>query len=234
MTRVFLTRHSVWVRYWTDVRHVFVTKGIVRGLRFMISRARWDDFIHLNQSCRVLTQLVTESPITKEPKIPITFRLATEDDFPLYIQIHHWPSFSESHAQMLSQGDMTMLAFDGDKLIGQQSASIWRRNKKPYDPDLPALARHYPLNYEEDAYLHGWIVREEYRRHRVAAPLAQHLMKALYEAGVRRIYTTVPDENIPSLWACYSIGQEVIGEMYARQVTSWHWITVHDLNHNAT
>ena len=194
-------------------------------MRFAVQRARWDDFIYFDR-LRVLSQPVRSKPVTRSPKVPLTFRLATEQDIPLYTQLYAWPSILREHANMIRQGALTMLALDEEQLVGQQMASVWTESLTSQQVVGTALARFFPVVPYEDAYLDKLYVSPAYRGKNVASPLGLYLLNALHERGVRRILTVVPAKNIASLWTSWGLGSQVIGEMSILQVANWLYVRV--------
>jgi ribosomal protein S18 acetylase RimI-like enzyme len=225
MRQLFITDKDAFSRYWMDLRHGIRTRGWKRGVRLIVNLARWDDLLYFDR-LRVFSQPVPEEPVTKSPRVPITFRLATEADIPLYEQIHKWPSILREDARMIRRGDLAMLALDGDRLVGQQMAGIWTETRKSAQVIGTALAHAFPIVPHEDAYLDKLWVSPDYRGKNIATPLGLHLLNALHERGVRRIYTVVPVKNIASLWTSWSIGSQVIGEMAVYQIANWLYIRV--------
>jgi len=222
---VFLTDREAFSRYWMDVRHGVRKRGLRRGLRLIVGRAAWDDFIYFDR-LRVFSQPVPDKPVLNPPRVPLTFRLATEQDIPLFEQIYEWPSILREHAKMIRNGNLAILALDGDRLVGLEMASIWTESWSAAQSIDMIVARCFSVVPHEDAYLEALYVAPEYRGKGVATSLGLHLLHALHERGIKRVFTVVSVKNIASLRTSWSIGGQIAGEMTVYQVANWLYVRV--------
>ena len=219
---------------WADIRYKAQKKGFLRACRFAARRMTWPDVFHF-QRLYVLSRPILPDVPDLQPDVPITFRLATQDDLPLLAQIHEYPSEQKDVADKLRRGDLVILAFhdeDGqERLVGHHMASLWRETPIPHEIDLVEISRHFELN-EQDAYTHNFLVIPAYRGLRVAAPMGFALMRVLYERGYRRIFTTIAVNNEPSLRASRRMGSRVVARMDSLQAPGWRHIWTTLLEHD--
>ncbi len=223
MQQMFISDHEAFSRCKMDILHIKHREGLRHGLRSIARRVYWGD-LFCSERLLVYSQPVSANKTINPPKIPLTFRLATEDDLPLYEHIHKWPSILHDRAAMIRRGDVAMMALDGERLVGEQMASIWGDSSKSSHVDGSIISRCFPVTPNRDAFLHTLYVLPEYRRKRVSTPLGLHLLHALHERGVRRVFTIVSAKNIASCWASMSIGSKAIGEIAILQMANWMYV----------
>ncbi len=221
----FSVDNETFARYWLDVRYRMRERGFLRGLRFAVGRAGWDDFFS-STHLLLFAQAVRDEPVTVQPDVPITYRFATEQDIPLFSHLYEWPSTLHDHAVLLRNGARSILALDGERLVGHVAGTILNATLTSVRVIGPAIGQAVPVVPGEDAYLEAAYVHPEYRGKHIATLLTLHLLADLYAQGVRRSFMIARADNTPSIQTLKGMGGQVVGELWIHRLAALALIRV--------
>lgn len=208
-----------------DIRYEMQRRqGTAKTLRRIFRRVRQGAFGRLYMHVIVIP--LEPDPPAPHLEHPITLRPGTSADIPLYPQLYARPSLLAEHTSVFEHGDVAILALDGERLIGEMMTSLWRESVAPHRMELAALARCFPVNAHEEAYVHSAYVTSEYRRQGIAESVGCYMMKTLYDLGFRRVYAAVERTNTPSLHFCRKMGGQGIAYMVVNRFLHWLYISI--------
>lgn len=218
---------NVFGRIFADVRNRARQKGWLSALKFLPSRCLWSDVVHY-EKLKIFKQAIPSMLIQSEVN-GITYRLATPDDIPHYDQIFKHPSNINDHSRMLKSGDLTMLALDGDNLVGLVLGSIWQDGVRPTETDFVIINRAYGVTSEKDALIHRLYVTPDDEGRGIGSQLLAHLQDALAKKGVSTTYSAV-NTDTP---AAINVFTKKYGENIA-EVTSIQFLNLQIINFSDT
>lgn len=200
----------------TDVKQRYQERGLLKAARFAMSRLRWSDVFH-HENLQVLSQSVASNP---QPSMVsgITFRKGTSEDLQHFPELFKWESTRNTHEMMVEKGDIFVVAFDGDRLIGIYLASMWNADVIPHESDFKAIACRFDLVSGADAISHGLFVSPDYRERGIGAQLGIHLSNVLAEYACQRVFSVVDVTNHASVRTHQKIGRDVATEMISTQI----------------
>jgi GNAT superfamily N-acetyltransferase len=222
----------VFGRIFVDVRQRGRDRGWLQALKFLPSRCLWSDVVHYER-LNIFKRPIPSALLDKDVLIDgISYRLATSSDTANYEQLFKHPSNTNDHRRMLEAGDITVLALDGDKLVGIGLGSIWQDGVRPTETDFVILNRALKVDAGKDALIHRILVADDYRQHGIGGHLLKHLIHTLGDMGVQQAYSVVNTDSPEALHVFSNIGGELIGEMVSIQLLNLQHIRVSEPSHS--
>jgi GNAT superfamily N-acetyltransferase len=217
---------NVFGRIFSDVCQRGRDNGWTKALKFLPSRCLWSDVVHYER-LKIFKRPIPSALIDKNAPIDgITYRLATSSDSAQYGQLLKYRSNVNDHCRMLEAGDVTVLALDGNKLVGIVLGSIWQDEVRPTETDFVILNRAFRVTAGKDALIHRLFVADDYRERGIGGHLLNHLVHVLGDMGTQLTYSVVNKDSPEALHIIEQGGAQFIGDMESIQILNFQYIRV--------
>lgn len=208
---------NVLGRIFIDVRHRFRQNGLLNALKYFPRRLISSDVVHYEE-LKVFKRPIPSVLIDMEaPVNGITYGLASPADISNYHQLFKYPSNINDHKRMFEAGDVTMLAFDGERLVGIVLASIWQDGIRPTETDFVVLNRALTLNTGKDALIHRLLVMPDYQGRGIGVELVNRVAHLMGDKSVQQTYCVVNTDNLEAINVFTQIGFEAMYDMTSIQ-----------------